>query len=270
MALMSFNESQFLAWVFSALLVSALGLAYGQEPPGPPPADRPEMVRDRFWAWGHEAGVCNGAWGLPKSSRITPVEGAHYLGIPNIIFVRYEGKPEPPYAQYALPFKSLKRVIWSIAGAGGATSREDREQVLKLSASLPNLQGVFLDDFFKLGGSEGLQVPVEAALSLEELGAIREQLKSPERKLDLGVTVYTHQLDSALQKHLDLCDIVSLWTWKSEDLKDLEANFEKLKQTMPSKRVWLGCYMWDFGNSKPMPLERMKLQCELGLRWLKE
>src|SRR5213594_1515163 len=65
--------------------------------------------------------------GLAWTSRITPVEGAHYLGIPNIIFIRYEGKPQPPFARYAMPFKSLKRVVWSVAGAGGATSSEERE-----------------------------------------------------------------------------------------------------------------------------------------------
>jgi regulator of sirC expression with transglutaminase-like and TPR domain len=271
MAFMSSKKHPLLSWIFSALfLLSTQGHASGQEASKPRQDENAATVRDRFWAWGHEAGVYNGAWGLPKSSRITPVEGAHYLGVPNIIFIRYQGKPEPPYAQYALPFKSLKRVVWSIAGAGGATSSEEREQVLKLAASMPNLTGVFLDDFFKLGENEAPPAPVQASLSLEELEGIRDKLKFPGRKLDLGVTLYTHQLDSRLQKHLELCDVVSLWTWKSEDLKDLEASFEKLTQGMPSKRLWLGCYMWDFGNSKPMPLDRMKMQCEQGLRWLKE
>lgn len=38
---------------------------------------------------------------------------------------------------------------------------------------------------------------------------------------------------------------------------------------MPGKRLRLGCYMWDFGSKKPMPLELMKHQCDLGLKWLK-
>ena len=29
-------------------------------------------------------------------------------------------------------------------------------------------------------------------------------------------------------------------------------------------------YIWDFHNRKPVPVELMKLQCELGLKWLKE
>ena len=28
--------------------------------------------------------------------------------------------------------------------------------------------------------------------------------------------------------------------------------------------------MWDYGQKAPMPLESMKQQCELGLRWLRE
>jgi hypothetical protein len=55
-----------------------------------------KTVRDRLWAWAHDAGVYNGAWGLPGNSRVTPVEGAHYLGVPNIIMIRYEGKPTHP------------------------------------------------------------------------------------------------------------------------------------------------------------------------------
>ena len=91
------------------------------------------VVRDRLWAWAHDAGVYNGHYGLPGRSRITPVEGAAFLGVPNVILIRYEGKPAPPFQQYAIPFRSLTRVYWSITGASGATSREERAQILRLS-----------------------------------------------------------------------------------------------------------------------------------------
>lgn len=38
--------------------------------------------------------------------------------------------------------------------------------------------------------------------------------------------------------------------------------------TMAGKPVLLGCYMYDFDQSKPLPVERMKMQVELGHRWL--
>ena len=32
----------------------------------------------------------------------------------------------------------------------------------------------------------------------------------------------------------------------------------------------LGCYLWDYGKKKPMPLDLMQHQCEMGLEWLKK
>ena len=272
---------------------SGTGMAAHQaaESPGAGAVFRKETVRDRLWVWAHEAGVYNGAWGLPGDSRITPVDGAHYLGVPNIIFIRYEGKPEPPFNQYAIPFRSLKRVNWSITGAGGATSAEERAEVLRLAASMPNLTGVFMDDFFHLAAAQAEAsssypdrdarniltdenktgaAPDPGSLRVEQLREVRDQLRADGRRVDLGVTLYTHQLDPRVLPHLELCDVISLWTWQSENLTDLGKNLAKLEGMAPGKRIWLGCYMWDFGNRKPMPLKRMQRQCELGLKWLRE
>lgn len=231
-----------------------------------------QTLRDRLWVWAHEAHSYDNAWGLPKNGRMTPVEGAHYLGVPNAIMIRYEGKPAPPYEQYALPFKSLKQVYWSITGAGGATSEEERGQVLRLAADLPNMTGVFMDDFFQNEDSNGAKARGEApaALSLEQLRTVRKSLgNAGGRQLDLGVTLYTYQLDARIVPHLELCDVISLWTWRLAELKGLEENFAKLTKMLPRKRFLLGCYMWSFGDAKPMPIELMKQQVELGLAWLK-
>jgi hypothetical protein len=364
-------------------------------------------VRDRLWIWAHDAKAYDNGWGLPRNGRITPVEGAHYLGVPNIIMIRYEGKPAPPFEQYAVPFKSLKRVIWSIAGAGGATSDEEREHVFRLATDLPNMTGVFMDDFFnlsaagrpqwlannspqfpvhlevelpqevlvtamtltqsdwasgdyrsgdfvvettaddgpwrlaskgslpnaagaeikvKLGTSamrrlrasilnthdkagakscglsriqlwsgdkpislrgaqisatssypgheptllkEGELAEAPAALSVQQLKGVRERLVVEGRRLDLGVTLYTHQLTPRIRSHLEYCDVISLWTWEAKDLTDLEENFTRLKTLASNKRVLLGCYMWDFGARKPMSITDMKKQCEFGLTQLR-
>lgn len=367
-------------------------------------------VRDRLWVWAHAVGSYDGAWGLPGNSRVTPVEGARYLGVPNLILIRYEGKPAPPFEDYAAPFQTLKRVYWSIAGAGGATSQEEREHVFRLAAKMPNLVGLFMDDFFQFdnedraqwladnnpafpvtltlrletpaaltrieltqsdwrsgdyrsaafavdlldasggwreAGQGGLanrpdahvQVPLPglavsairirilsthdtqgarscglrrvrvwagereltldkakleasstyagfdplavvskptpdvrpagAALTPAQLHEIRQRLQIGQRRLDLGVTLYTHQLSPRILAHLDLCDVVSLWTWNARDLRDLESSFAKFRQLAPNKRVLLGCYMWDFGTNRPMPVELMQKQTELGLQWLR-
>ena len=33
-----------------------------------------------------------------------------------------------------------------------------------------------------------------------------------------------------------------------------------------NKRIVLGCYMYDYGNHKEMPVEAMQMQCETGLK----
>src|SRR6516162_10592685 len=86
-------------------------------------------VRERVWLWGHDASSHNDGWGLPKPSRITPTEAAFYLGIPNLIMVRYQGRPPLPFYQYALPFRALKRVVWSVVGASGETDERERSHV---------------------------------------------------------------------------------------------------------------------------------------------
>lgn len=224
-------------------------------------ANTAATVRDKFWIWSHEAGVYNGQWGLPGDSRITPVEGAHYMGVPNIIFVRYEDKPVPPFHQYAIPFRSMKEVFWSITGASGITSGEERNHVFEPAAQNPNITGFMMDDFFH--GQDG------ASLSIEQLTGIRKQLTIGGIRRKICVTLYTHQLFPQFREHLALCDVVSLWTWKAEDLKDLDSNFAKTKELCPAQDIFLGCYMWDFGVKAPMPLEAMRRQCETGLRWLK-
>lgn len=404
------SRRQFLRALGAAPVISTAAAELGSSARPAAPGPGRGTVRDRFWAWAHDAHVYDNHWGLPKNGRITPVEGAHFLGVPNIIFIRYEGKPAPPFEQYAVPFRSLKRVDWSIAGAGGATSDEEREHVFRLANVLPNLTGVFMDDFFQFAGTakpqwlaqndatfpvrlvlefpeprpfsrlelaqsdwstgdyrsaeflvEGaaaggawqpmgrgtfanaggakVEVPLDgtarralrigilgthdeqrarscglsgvrlwagdsevplanarleasssypghgpeqllasagtapteaaAALSVDQLRSVRARLQLEDRRLSLGVTLYTYQLAPQILAHLDLCDVISLWTWEAKDLDHLEANFAKFRALVPDKPVRLGCYMWDFGTAQPMPIARMEKQCRFGLEQLR-
>lgn len=227
-----------------------------------------KTARDCFWLWAHEAGSHNNGWGLSGCSRMTPTEAAFYLGIPNLIMVRYEGKPTPPFFQYALPFKALRQVVWSIVGAGGQTGEEERDAALALADCLPNLTGVMMDDFFK---NAAPNTPDRVAvLSVEELRQVRRRLASTGGGLDLWVVLYDHQFSLPVGEHLKLCDKVSFWTWKATALENLERNFEQAERLAPSAGKVLGCYMWDYGQGQPMPVDLMEKQCELGLGWLRQ
>ena len=225
-----------------------------------------ERIKERFWLWGHEAGSHDSEWNLPKPSRITPVEAARYMDVPNVVMVRYGREPLYHDARYTAPFASLQNVVWSIVGAGGTTADQEREQVLELTEQLPNMSGVMMDDFFR-------QRPTAneiGVLSIEQLSQIRKQLARGAHRLDLWVVLYDHQLALPVKQHLDLCDKVSFWTWRADELGDLERNFSVVEERAPLCGKLLGCYMWDYGNKRPMPVEAMERQCSIGLRWLRE
>ena len=228
----------------------------------------PATVRDRLWLWGHDAGAHNDSWGLPRPSRITPTEAAFYLGIPNLIMVRYQGRPPLPFDQYALPLRALKRVVWSLVGAGGQTDERERAHVLDLAARHPNITGLMLDDFF--GSEQPVQADSPAALPPDKLRELRSQLNMGGRRLRLWAVLYDHQLDRPLAPYLELLDLVSFWTWDSEKLQRLESNLDRLENVAPSCGRVLGCYLWDYGKKRPMPLDLMRHQYELGLRWLRQ
>jgi hypothetical protein len=217
-------------------------------------------IKDNIWLWGHSAGSHNGIYGTPGESRITPVEAAHYLGISNLLSVTYENYgPYPPFEQYALAMQSLDQVVWSIVGASGVTSREERQAVFALAEKFSNITGVMMDDFFNEEGEP-------AHLTLEELREVRASLQLSSRLLDLWVVHYDYMLERDFRAYLELCDVVTFWTWKASNLQRLEENFAKFTERTPKQRRVLGCYLWDYGNSQPMPLELMKMQCEFGLK----
>lgn len=238
------------------------------------------MMRDHMWLWCHPSGSHTRSpdqHGLPGQSTITPAEAAAYMSIPNVLFVRYELDPHPPFETHAQPLTSLTQVVWSIEGGGGG----DVDAVLVLTKTLPNLRGVILDDYFaRMTGTAhmGIETPrtqtaeSDSAFSVDAIRALRHRLIADERRLDIWVVLYAHELEweAVLRPHLDLCDVVTLWTWNAVELARLEKNFSRFEQVVGSKRKVLGVYMWDYGAKLPMPLQAMEHQCSLGLRWLQE
>lgn len=225
-------------------------------------------MREKIWLWGHEAGSHDGC-NLPGKSRITPAEAAFYMGIPNLIMVKFHNKPVPPYEQYALPFRPLKNVVWSIVGDSGCSDTKEEVGIVKSLASVfPNISGVIMDDFFsRRKDAGGNRLP---AYTPEELAGIKKQLVLPDRKLDLWVVLYDTEIGLPLEEHMEQCDVVTFWTWSAANLKNLEQNFQRVEKMSPSCRRVLGCYMYDYGTNSQMPLSMMEYQCNTGLRWLKE
>lgn len=229
----------------------------------------PRSVRDHLWLWGHQAGSHNGTSGLTGNSRMTPAEAANYLDIPNLMMVCYGGQPQPPFEQYAKSMRPLKRLIWSVVGDASSKRNDeesDLEAVLSLAENYDNVVGGILDDFF-------FDEPINGELGRYDLPALhrfREQLHAAPRPLDLWVVLYNQLLELPIEEHLAACDGMTFWTWTADQLENLEDNFARAEMMTGDKRKMLGCYLWDYGRERAMPIELMQHQCETGLRWLQE
>ncbi len=248
----------------------AAGLGVGEMALGQDCEAKKGTVRDRLWLF---ASPANADYPYhQRRSLMTPAEGAFYLDVPNILMIQNHtkwGEFVSPLSQYAIALRPLKRVVWSLVGSSGYTTPEYRAEVMEMAKHTPNFTGLYMDDFFFTGKKrerEGRQ----AALTLDELKGIREQAQGPGKKLDIWVTFYTDLLALPLGDYLKLIDVLTLWTWRSEDLQHLESNFRKTEQLPSHLRKTLGCYFFDFTKREPLPIPQMKLQCEAGLEWLRQ
>ena len=274
------------------------------------PTPKTSTVRDHLWLFacppGGDAEYLENA-GVRGGSRMTPVEGAHWLGIQNLLFVTQDHtRPYPRWAeikwkakttmdQWAISFESLKKVSWSAVGSSGGGGLKTLPDIVSLAKTYPNFTGVYLDDFVKdrKKRPDGTFAG-RPAMSEEELKTMRAQLAKVGRPMEVWTTVYAYDLDPLhpeythceppLADSLKHFDVIVLWTWKSEDLKDLEKNLARIEAAKPKDtKIALGIYLWDYTGldekkkadptyrfGKPTPLDLMELQCGLGLKWLKE
>ena len=64
--------------------------------------------------------------------------------------------------------------------------------------------------------------------------------------------------------------MLSLWTWHSKDLVDIEKNFRVMEERFPDKEKMIGVYLFVFTGGHSVPLELMEHQCNFALQMLKE
>ena len=232
-------------------------------------APQAETVRDRLWIF--SCATNSDFPHIGRRSVVSPAEGAYFLGVPNILMVQSHpkeavyGRLEPPLEQYAVALRPLKSVVWSVVGSGGFHKTEETAEVLAMANRVPNFRGLMLDDFFT-GKAEGQR----AQWSVAELADVRQKLAQTGKKLDIFVTFYVKHFDLPLADYLDQIDVLTFWNMDTAAIGNLDDNFQKLERLYPKKRKMLGCYLVDYRKKQGTPVDLMKLQCEAGLRWLRE
>lgn len=241
-------------------------------------------INDRLWIWGHPV---NSHYGYSnfcpeiKESRITPEAAAAYLGVPNLLMIHYGDQPQPPFEVEAAAFQPLSRVVWSLLQAihvpwSNLPEPEPDadgtclDTVLAMARNHDNVSGVILDDFFGRGGQT-------AALTVPQLEAMQKKLQLPDRKLDLWAVYYDPPSGKTppepdVLPYLKHCDVINFWTWNAAELENLEENFVEVRRVADATdcSVVLGCYMFDYGKKRPMPLHLMEKQCRLGREWIEQ
>ncbi|MEA4823774.1 MAG: hypothetical protein VB111_06660 [Clostridiaceae bacterium] len=202
-------------------------------------------LRDRFWIWGHPEGRYNHLYGNEKESRMTPMEGALYLGARNVFMVPVG--IDVNRRQYNKSFTTLRQTGWEIWGAGKDPSLI--EPLIAEAREFPNIGCGVFDDFIRGGGYK--EIP------LENLYRIHDRLhKNEVRPLDMWMVLYTREFgidakeDAAFRPYLEPFDGIILWTWEEKDIVLFEDKYKLFKEMTPNKRRMFGCYLYNFGESK--------------------
>lgn len=241
------------------------------------------IARDKFWLFGvraHQDDVWLGPAGPDSNrkffySRITPAEGAFILDVPNLVMVICDGEPanfsHEAYG-YAESFCRLKNVQWSCSGSGGFRSGNEEEFVCRLAEEYPNICGAYLDDFIdepyiRAAGDDRQELARRAKQRLEEISG---KLAKATRPMDLHCVYYSHVYGDLDPSVFEKVTMLSMWTWNSAEIPNMEKNFAELERRFPDKKKMIGLYMFDFRAGHPIPNELMQHQCEFGLRMLQE
>lgn len=233
-----------------------------------------DNLRDRLWMWGHDPGVYDGPKGIyniPLSPAMSMAEGIRSMGIPNVCVIRGGTADE----NYRRQFKDVKRVAWNLSSGSNSSYRALKDSAFRLREMMPNLTGYYLDDFFRFSDKPDFDKnsetkPAPAALSLEELKTLHDEMAAYRRRLDLAMVLYTHELCPAIKPFLPYVDTVSLWIWTGSDIRQIETHFKKYRSLAPDKPTLLGIYMWDFGNKKALSVEFMAKQLDYARQLYKE
>ncbi len=236
-------------------------------------------LRDKLWLFAspaHDDDIYfrSNSGRFSRRSRITPAEGAWMLDVPNMILVTSQGCPMP-YSEdaygYMESFCRMDKILWSVTGSGGFRVGSEEGFICELTKKYPNISGAFLDDMFADWGietEEELRAREEKYIA--QLAEIRSKLDASDKRLELWATTYTRALGKFTPKLYDALDGITIWNMDAKSVGDMEGDFERWENFLPSKRKMLGLYFYDYPRDCAYTDEQMEVQCELGRRLLKE
>ncbi|MDD6307903.1 MAG: hypothetical protein PUB07_00900 [Clostridia bacterium] len=220
-------------------------------------------LKDNIWLWGQTAGSHHNAniYQLPGVNSMSPEEGAAYFGIRNMCRVKMSVDNAISLEKEIEDLPNIDKIVLSIVGAGGCPfhkeGKNDLDEVIRTAANNSKVVAGIMDDFVS---EERLPI-----YTPEVLAKMADQLHtSLDRAIEFWTVIYERDLaanlDDEIRSRLQAFDLFTFWTWYSEHLRDLEANYQKIRELAEGKRMMMGVYMWDYGNKCPLPDELMEYQ----------
>jgi len=226
-------------------------------------------LRDKMWVWGTRETRGDAQVGLAAWAEASPAARARLLGLRNVIIAGGEVLQPAQAVALARECTVLGGQVAYEVCPGEMTGRaqdydRDAKAAHAAAAEAPSLGALLLDDLTS-------QQVAGRGMAVTELAELCRSLRAGPRPLQVWGVVYTMNLDHpGLEHYLAQLDAINLWTWRAQDVLDLEANFDRCAVLAPGKPIVLGLYMYDYGENRPMPLHLMERQCEAGLKWLKQ
>ena len=218
--------------------------------------------RDDIWLWGQDTGSHHGLWNLPGVNKLDSVSGAAYLGIKNCCRVVMGGNPKTPFDAESEKLRGFDQVVWSAMGDVSSKRNDDSDdadEVLKQAKSFPNVVGGVFDDFFRPHKKD-------ARLTVVRMREIAKSFHEAPRPLSLWLVYYAALLGIDYREYLELADVITFWSWTSEELAAAEKNFETVFSFAGGKKVYAGCYLYNYGDDRELTSAEMNGQLELYLK----
>jgi hypothetical protein len=161
--------------------------------------------------------------------------------------------------QYNKSFSTLNKVGWEIYAAGKDPSVI--QPLIEEAKEFPNINCGVFDDFVRGGTYK--------TIPLENMYAVNRRLHdNGVRRLDMWMVLYTQEFgidsesDAEFQPYIDPFDGIIMWTWKESDVPLIDEKFELFKKMTDGKRRMLGCYLYNFGESKQATGSAVKWQLD--------
>ena len=202
-------------------------------------------LRDKYWIWGHPENCFQGHYNHEIECRMTPMEGALYMGARNMFMVPNANKTVVNVRQYNYSFTTLDHVGWLINH-----HPEVHDPIIAEAKDFPNIDCMVFDDFFRI---KDTQDPV----TVEEMFAMRDKLhNNPIRPMDMWMVLYTHEFDEpkypdeAVDPYIAPFDGIIMWNWWESRIGEFEKKYAWFRAHTEGEKRMLGLYVYNFGEKK--------------------